>query len=30
MINTLQNVISNNIRGAIAFQNVEIISPKAK
>ncbi|NND51156.1 MAG: LysR family transcriptional regulator [Flavobacteriaceae bacterium] len=30
IIDALQNVISGIIRGAIAFQNVEIISPKAQ
>ena len=30
IINALHDVISGIIRGAIAFQNVEIISPKAK
>ncbi len=30
IINALHDVVSGIIRGAIAFQNVEIISPKAK
>ena len=30
IIDALHNVISGIIRGAIAFQNVEVISPRAK